>query len=350
MLNGKYLNGGSMERTVNTSNVQVAGFEPAVMWHAVLGDDAVAEQLKTAMFKRGKHKSYRSGLWHFMFHFALERQAVVRALIKGTWGFSWCDGVRLQGRKEWVAVRPYLDRFVVSLVRIYLTSVLRPILAKNNYYARAGRGRKVALKDFMAAREQYSYVFKTDVRSYYASIDQARLLAKLSRYVPQSVLKLVKDIINPVIHVNGIWYQSGQGIPVGCGLSPLLAEFYLADLDGKFSEDGCQNNFYYQRYADDILLLARSNHALKRGIKTIRRILSQHGLGTRYYKTFVGRLHQVVAYLGYRVFPNGTVGVSRESIAKRRLNELQRKAQGASEDELCSYRKRWLQSFSVVAG
>jgi hypothetical protein len=98
------------------------------------------------------------------------------------------------------------------------------------------------------------------------------------------------------------------------------------------------------------LLLARSNHALKRGIKTIRRILSQHGLGTRYKKTFVGRLHQVVTYLGYRVFPNGTVGVSRESIAKRRLNELQRKAQGASEDELCSYRKRWLQSFSVVAG
>ncbi len=110
MSTGMSLNGGSMERTVNTSNVQVACFEPAVMWHAVLGDDAVAE--------------------------------------------------------EWVAVRPYLDRFVVSLVRIYLTSVLRPILAKNNYYARAGRGRKVALKDFMAAREQYSYVFKTDVRSY----------------------------------------------------------------------------------------------------------------------------------------------------------------------------------------
>jgi hypothetical protein len=163
------------------------------------------------------------------------------------------------------------------------------------------------------------------------------------------VLKLVTDIINPVVHVNGVWHQSGQGIPVGCGLSPILAEFYLADLDQKFTSEQSHQHFHYQRYADDILLLARSNHALKRGIKTIRRILSKHGLGTRYKKTFVGRLNQVVTYLGYRVFPNGTVGVSRESIAKRRLNELQRKAQGATEGELCSYKKRWLQSFSVVA-
>ncbi len=88
----------------------------------------------------------------------------------------------------------------------------------------------------------------------------------------------------------------------------------------------------------------------KHGIKTTHIILCRAGRCTRYKKTFVGRLHQVVTYLGYRVFPNGTVGVSRESIAKRRLNELQRKAQGASDDELCSYRKRWLQSFSVVAG
>jgi retron-type reverse transcriptase len=222
-------------------------------------------------------------------------------------------------------------------------------VAKNNYFARAGRGRHAAFQEFLAVRDRYPYVFKTDVRSYYASIDQQRLLARLSRYVPRSVLNLIKDIINPVIHVNGTWHQSGKGIPVGCGLSPILAEFYLADLDASFTSNARQDTYHYQRYADDILLLARTNHALKRGIKKIRRILSQHGLGTRYKKTFVGRLNQVVAFLGYRVFPNGTVGVSRESIAKRRLNELQRKAQGASEDELRSYKQRWLRSFSVVA-
>jgi RNA-directed DNA polymerase len=302
------------------------------------------------MSKRGRHESHRSGLWHFLFHFALERGVVVQSLLKGHWSFSWCDGVRLPGRKEWVIVRPYIDRFVVTLVRIYLTAALRPHLAANHYYSRAGRGRKVAIRDFLQLRNRYNYVFKTDVRSYYASIDQARLLAKLAAYIPQTVLKLVKDIINPVIHVNGTWHQSCQGIPVGCGLSPILAEFYLADLDQRFSDKKSHQHFHYQRYADDILLLARSNHALKRGIKTIRRILSKHGLGTRYKKTFVGRLNQVVTYLGYRVFPNGTVGVSRESIAKRRLNELQRKAQGATEKELRSYKKRWLQSFSVVAG
>jgi RNA-directed DNA polymerase len=322
----------------------------SALWRDVVSDDAVAADIKSKMFKRGRHKSHRSGLWHFLFHFLLERGVVVQSLLKGYWTFSWCDGVRLEGRKEWVAVRPYIDRFVVALVRVYLTAALRPHLEKNPYYSRAGRGRKAALRDFLQARKDYSYVFKTDVRSYYASIDQTRLLAKLQPYVPKTVLKLVKDIINPVIHVNGTWHQSGQGIPVGCGLSPILAEFYLADLDQRFADTASHQHFHYQRYADDILLLARSNHALKRGIKTIRRILSQHGLGTRYKKTFVGRLHQVVTYLGYRVFPNGTVGVSRESIAKRRLSELQRKAQGATEEELRSYKKRWSQSFSVVAG
>jgi hypothetical protein len=165
----------------------------AGLWQEVIGDDDVAAEIKSKMFKRGRHKSHRSRLWHFLFHFVLERGVVVKSLTRGSWSFSWCDGVRLQGRKEWVAVRPYIDRFVVALVRIYLTAVLRPHLAKNRYYARAGHGRKVALRECLQARNDYSYVFSTDVKSYYASIDQQRLLAKLAAYVPHNLLQLVED-------------------------------------------------------------------------------------------------------------------------------------------------------------
>jgi hypothetical protein len=50
------------------------------------------------------------------------------------------------------------------------------------------------------------------------------------------------------------------------------------------------------------------------------------------------------------VFPNSTFGVSRAIIALSRLNQLQRRAQGASDDELRSDIMRWLPSFNVVAG
>lgn len=223
-------------------------------------------------------------------------------------------------------------------------------MANNPYYAKAGRGRNLAFKTFLSNKDDYPYAYKTDVKSYYASIDQQILLENLAPYIPASVLKIVAEVINPVIHVNGVWHQSGQGIPVGCALSPVLAEFYLSDLDRRFADDASRHNYHYQRYVDDILVLARSNHALKRAVKTVKTVLSKHGLTTRYKKTFVGRLNTVLAYLGYRVFANGTVGVSRESLARRRLNLLQRKAQGATEEELCSYKKRWLQSFSMVAG
>ena len=139
-------------------------------------------------------------------------------------------------------------------------------------------------------------------------------------------------------------------LPLGCSLSPLLAEFYLYELDSYFA--GRADKWHYQRFADDIILMAKTNHTLKRGIRAVRRLLHRSWLTVRYKKTFKGRLDEVVCYLGYRFFSGTAVGVSREAIGKARLQLQRRKAQGASVEDLCCYQARWARAFrwETVAG
>ena len=51
-----------------------------------------------------------------------------------------------------------------------------------------------AIRDAIANKEKYPFVFKTDVKSYYDSIDHGKLLSMLSIYVKDSdIIHLVRQ-------------------------------------------------------------------------------------------------------------------------------------------------------------
>ena len=54
----------------------------------------------------------------------------------------------------------------------------------------------------------------------------------------RGVLKLVIQMCGHVTERGGLFFEFRRGIPLGCPLSPLLAAFFLAELDRRLEETG----------------------------------------------------------------------------------------------------------------
>ena len=103
------------------------------------------------------------------------------------------------------------------------------------------------------------YIVRTDISSFYESIPQAALLDKVegntllshkSKAFIRAILKLYDDCKDETLVAKGV------GVPRGVGISPLLSEIYMRDLDNSIkSNAGTQ---FYARYVDDIFIILTS--------------------------------------------------------------------------------------------
>ncbi len=67
------------------------------------------------------------------------------------------------------------------------------------------------------------FVLRTDVKSYYASIDHFLLLDQLAEYVKdRHVLNLLGQYLRRTAERGGWFWDYEKGISLGCPLSPLI--------------------------------------------------------------------------------------------------------------------------------
>jgi len=76
-------------------------------------------------------------------------------------------------------------------------------------------------------------------------------------------------------------------------------------------------------------------------MKKIKKILSRLKLATRYQKTFAGKTSDLIAYLGYKLCPDGSIGISSESTRRMKLKLLRLQEQGSSYTKIRSYLRKW---------
>ena len=228
----------------------------------------------------------------------------------------------------WSGAEKILERLVFELLYPFVSS-----RRGGNYLSSRKRGRKRGIEELRRKLPGFRYVLKTDVHSYYASIDLFKLFNILfsELKVPSWLLRLVVLTTIPGTNNAGVvsaYRPHGQtGLRKGSALSVLLAEVYLQELDNLYTGRG---DIYYQRYVDDIIILAASRRSLRRAIRDLKQLLQERGLKTRYGKTYIGRTTDTILYLGYRLrtVANGEVrieGRSRESkkrSVKRRAERL----------------------------
>lgn len=107
------------------------------------------------------------------------------------------------------------------------------------------------------------WVIRTDISSFYESIPQERLLRMVNNNSllsskSKSLIKVLLDLFEQKKDTTQI--QPGIGIPRGIGISPLLSEIYMREIDNRITSN--VEVVFFARYVDDIFIICKPGHSL----------------------------------------------------------------------------------------
>ncbi len=159
-----------------------------------------------------------------------------------------------------------IDRTIQQAIAQQLTPIYEPLFADGSYGYRPGRSAKDAISKVKEYAEQgYRYAVTLDLSRYFDTLNHERLLNILRRDVKdERVIQLIKRYLKSGVMEDGIVMATEEGSPQGGNLSPLLANIYLNEFDQEYKKRGVP----CIRYADDIVLLAKSKRASERLLET----------------------------------------------------------------------------------
>ena len=188
-----------------------------------------------------------------------------------------------------------------------LKSVLEPIYERDfvvhSYGFRPGKSAQQALTRVESLLDSgHVYIVDADLKGYFDSIPYDRLMKLLSeRIADGAVLGLIQKYLDAGVLEEGKgWERSASGTPQGSVISPLLANVYLHPLDVLMRDKGRE----MVRYADDFVVLCRSQEEAEDSLREIQQWVSSVGLQLHPTKTRITTLGEGFEFLGFRYLRN----------------------------------------------
>lgn len=164
-----------------------------------------------------------------------------------------------------------IDRILQQAILQQLMPIYEPLFADGSYGYRPGKSAKDAIQRIKEyAEEGYTYAVSLDLSKYFDTLNHNILLNLLRQEVEdERVVQIVKRYMKSGVMEDGVVTATEEGSPQGGNLSPLLANIYLNGFDWEFTRRGVP----CVRYADDIVLLAKSKRASERLLESSTRYL-----------------------------------------------------------------------------
>jgi RNA-directed DNA polymerase len=175
------------------------------------------------------------------------------------------------------------DRVVQAALRQVVEPIFEREFAEHSYGFRPQRGAKDALRRVQQLLDQgYHWVVDADLRRYFDTIPQAPMMARVREKVADGrVLDLIAAFLQqPVMETDELWTPL-EGTPQGAVISPLLANLYLHPLDHLLAQHGVE----MIRYADDFVLLCRSESEARQALAWVQEWTASAGLTLHPEKT-----------------------------------------------------------------
>ena len=200
-----------------------------------------------------------------------------------------------------------IDRTLQQAITQQLVPIYEPLFADGSFGYRPGRSAKDAIQKVKEYAEQgYTYAVSLDLSKYFDTLNHEILLNLLRKNVKdERVVQLIKRYLKSGVMENGVVMETEEGSPQGGNLSPLLANIYLNEFDQEFLKRGVP----CVRYADDIVLLAKSKRASERLLESSTKYLEEklkltvNRKKSRTVSVFAIRNFK---YLGFALGRNGT--------------------------------------------
>ena len=166
-----------------------------------------------------------------------------------------------------------IDRTIQQAMTQQLTPIYEPLFSENSFGYRPGRGAKDAIQRIKKYAEQgYTQAVVLDLSKYFDTLNHTILLNLLRKEIrDERVIQMIKRYLKSGVMENGVVRETEEGSHQGGNISPLLANVYLNEFDWEFQKRGVP----CIRYADDIVLLAKSERAAKRLLESSTKYLEE---------------------------------------------------------------------------
>jgi group II intron reverse transcriptase/maturase len=225
------------------------------------------------------------------------------------------------GKLRPLGVPTVRDRVAQEVLRRLLSPLFEPLFHDDSYGFRPGRSCHRALERMLAIwRTGHRHVVDADISGFFDRIPHQVIMRGLTNVVADgNILCLVERFLAAGVMEEGVVQSTTLGTPQGGVLSPLLANIALNFLDWHLEELG----YRFVRYADDFVVLCRTQRQAKEARLAVEQFLETLGLTLSPEKTRVTTFREGFAFLGFDISSySAKMRAKSEEKFKTRIREL----------------------------
>ena len=201
------------------------------------------------------------------------------------------------GDKRGLGIPTVVDRVIQQAIVQILTPIYEKQFSETSYGFRPKRSCEMAVtKALEYFNDGYDWIVDIDLEKFFDNVCHDKLISLILKTVKDGdLVSLIRKYLVAGVMENGIVQETKKGTPQGGNLSPLLSNIMLNELDKELERRGLR----FIRYADDCLIMVRSEKAANRVMESIIRYIEKKlGLRVNATKSKVARLNDI-KYLGF---------------------------------------------------
>lgn len=214
---------------------------------------------------------------------------ILKSLIRKEWKPSQARGIELEKDEEIRLTYSFAldDQIVQKALLLLLEAVFEPRFTDLSYAYRPKRNVIKAVKKVVATinGDQMRQILQLDIKKCFDNINKDLLLEIIKKRIKD---KNFIELLSRAINVSDTEGKSIQGVPQGSILAPIMANIFLDHIIDKwYIETICPKykETKLLRYADDLIILAKSSENLHAIENLLTRRLNEFGLEISMEKT-----------------------------------------------------------------
>ena len=206
------------------------------------------------------------------------------------------------GKMRKLGIPTVVDRLIQQAMVQVLSPIFEQQFSDNSFGLRPSRCCEQAIiKALECFNDGYDWIVDIDLQAFFDNVNQDKLIGIIRRTIKDGrVVSLIRKYLVSGVMINGVCQPTKIGTPQGGNLSPLLSNIMLNELDKELEKRGLR----FVRYADDCLIMVKSEKAANRVMTTITNFIENKlGLIVNVEKSKIAKPNEI-KYLGFGFYNN----------------------------------------------